>query len=372
MKKSLLIFLSLFIIGSIVFALSLQNNSLKIGFVAGLSGKYSNLGHSVLDGFILAFDEIDYKVNNQKIQIDIKDDKQKPELAKARIRDFKNDKVDLIVGNTTSSMTKASLSVLSKYENLYLFSPTASSSEFSNKDDNFFRLQVAHSKDRFKLLSKYIIKSNLNNLYLIYDSKNKSYTNNYLYNLEDSLISLGGKKYVAVNSIDNGFENIVQNIKAMEKLDAIIIVANSLDTTKLIQYLRVNNIDTKIISSGWAKNKKFLEDGGRAVEGTIFLTSYDEASQKKDYLDFVKKFKKKYSYEPSVFSAQAYETGKIIIDILKKDSNLKNFKKNLLSIDSFKGLQGKITFNKYGDVQRDNFIVQVKDNKFVKIDFSLE
>lgn len=349
-----------------------QKNVIKIGFVAGLSGKYSNLGHNVLDGFMLAFDEINYKINNEKVQIVIKDDMQKEQVAKRNIVDLEKEGINLIVGNTTSSMTKASLSKLVLYKNLFLFSPTASSSEFSNYDDNFFRLQVDNSKERFKLLSKYLIKNKLTNLYLIYDPKNKSYTNNYLHNLEDSLLEEGGKKYIATNTIDKGFKFILNDIKSKDDLDGIVIVANSLDTTRLIQYLRVNGIDKKIISSSWSKGKKFLEDGGNAVEGTIFLTTYDLHSKDKKYLNFVKRFKNKYNYDPSVFSAQGYETAKVIIDILNKDSNLKNFKENIKKIKTFEGLQVKIFFNEFGDVYRDSFIVQVKNHKFKRLDFSLE
>lgn len=42
-----------------------NNNDIKIGFIVGLSGKYSSLGTSIRDGFLLAFDEIDYKINKK-------------------------------------------------------------------------------------------------------------------------------------------------------------------------------------------------------------------------------------------------------------------------------------------------------------------
>ncbi len=372
MKKSifLIIFLSLF--GYIVYNNFFKKSPINIGFIAGLSGKYSSLGHNVLDGFNLAFDSVNNQIEGNEIKIIIKDDMQNEETVKEHIDFFKKEKINLIVGNTTSSMTKVSLSEISNYKNIYLFSPSASSSEFSNLDDNFFRVQVAHSKERFNLLSKYLKDNNLENLYIIYDPRNKSYTNNYLHNLKESIISYGGKEFIAEETVDKDFKKIVEQIKNTKNLDAIIIVANSIDTSKLIQFLRLNNINKQIIASGWAKNKKFLEDGGKAVDGTIFLTSNDIDALNKEYLEFVDKFKLKYRYEPSVFAAQGYETGKIIIEILKKDLNLLNFKKNLLEQKVFQGLQGNITFNKYGDVKRDNFIVKVINNKFEKIDFNLE
>jgi branched-chain amino acid transport system substrate-binding protein len=372
MKKSIFIIIFLSLFGYFVYNNFFKKNTINIGFIAGLSGKYSSLGHNVLDGFNLAFDSINYQINGDEIKIMIKDDMQDEKTVKEHIDFFKKEKINLIVGNTTSSMTKISLAEISNSENIYLFSPSASSSEFSNIDDNFFRVQVAHSKERFNLLSKYLKENSLENLYIIYDTKNKSYTNNYLHNLKESIISYGGNEFIGEETIDKDFKKIIEQIKNVKNLDAIIIVANSIDTSKLIQFLKLNNINKQIIASGWAKNKKFLEDGGKAVEGTIFLTSNDMDELNKEYLAFVNKFKEKYNYEPSVFAAQGYETGKIIIEILKKDLNLLNFKKNLLEQKVFQGLQGNITFNKYGDVKRENFIVKVINNKFEKIDFNLE
>ncbi len=371
MKKSILIFVALIFCSYVVYNY-FRKDIITIGFIAGLSGKYSSLGHNVLDGFNLAFDSINNQIKGHTIKIIIKDDMQDEETVKKYISFFKKENLNLIVGNTTSSMTKVSLSELSNNKNIYLFSPSASSSEFSNIDDNFFRVQVAHSKERFNLLSKYFKNNNLEKLYIIYDPKNKSYTNNYLHNLKESIISSGGKGFVAEETINKNFKQILNQIKKIKNLDAIIIVANSIDTSKLIQFLKLNNVNKQIIASGWAKNKKFLEDGGKSVEGTIFMTSNDVDELDEKYLDFVKRFKRKYKYEPSVFAAQGYETANIIIEILKKDLNLLNFKKNLLEQKIFQGLQGNITFNKYGDVKRDNFIVKVIDNKFEKIDFNLE
>ena len=77
-------YLFILLIISIIFAgcSDKSDDDIKIGFVAGLSGKYSNLGTNVRDGFILAFDEIDNKIDGKKIKIIQKDDKQDNEEAK--------------------------------------------------------------------------------------------------------------------------------------------------------------------------------------------------------------------------------------------------------------------------------------------------
>jgi len=364
MKKIILIISAVLII-IFTYTFFSKEEKINIGFVAGLSGKYSTLGNSVLNGLQLAFDDVDYKVANKKIVLIEKDDKQSEEKAKEAIRYFKENNIKLIVGNSTSSMTKISLNEIKNSDEV-LISATASSNEFSNIDDNFLRMQVAHTTKRFDILSKYLIENDLKRIYMIYDPMNKSYSKNYIINFQQSFINNGGQKFINTEVITKNFYEILEDINKRE-IDTIVVVANSMDSSKMIQFLKVNNIKQKIISSGWAKTKDFLENGGKYIEGVVFSTGYDDNSDKEYYKDFIEKYYKKYKSKPSVFAAQAYETGKVLINMLEKDSNISNLKANILKQKVFEGLQGKIIFNKYGDVDRDYFLMYVKDNTFKRL-----
>ena len=48
--------------------------------------------------------------------------------------------------------------------------------------------------------------------------------------------------------------------------DFIVQVQNSRDAASLIQYLRINNNNTPMISSGWAMNKEFIENNAPKFE----------------------------------------------------------------------------------------------------------
>lgn len=361
---AIIFFLLIFVL---IVGLVKKENEIEIGFVGALSGKYSNLGHDTLNGLLLAFENVNNEINGKKIKVIIRDDMQNADFANQAIDFFMANGINLIVGNNTSSMTKISLDKISKDNKTFLISPSASSSEFSNKDDNFFRLQIAQSEERFNLLSKYLLKNNIKNLYAIYDMKNNTYSNSYLNNFENSFVSNGGNKFLAKTTINKNFEKILEDIKIQDNIDGFFIVANSLDAARFVQFLKINNINKKVVVSGWSKSKDFIEDGGKAVEGTIFLGSYDENSQEVEYLKFKEKYIKRYKVKPTNFSAQGYETGKTIIDILNKDSNIENFKKTLLMIKEFDGLQGKIYFNEFGDVKREQRLSIIKNNKYINI-----
>ena len=343
-----------------------KDDTIKIGFVAGLSGKYSALGTSIRDGFILAFDEIDNKINGKEVVIIQKDDKQDEKEAKKIIEQFVKDDIKLIVGNATSSMTAVSLPIINKQKNSLLISATASSNDFSGKDDNFLRIQVEQSEKRYRTLEDYIHKHHYDKIFFLYDSKNYSYAKGY----EKFLLNMNkeNQKNIITAKVDlnSNQENIINKIKST-KNDLILIVGNSIDTADIIQHIRYNHISTPILASGWATTTDFIENGGNAVEGVLFSTGYDEESKDTYFIEFVKKFEKKYHRIPSEFAAEGYELAKILIQNLQQSSDMSTLKQRILKTKIYKGLQGDIIFDKYGDVNREYFMIKIKNGKFIKI-----
>jgi len=343
-----------------------QNTDLKIGFVAGLSGKYSSLGTSVRDGFMLAFDEINYTIKNQKVQIIQKDDQQNDEKAKQAIEYFVQNDIKLIVGNTTSSMTKVTLPLIPK--DTLLLSATASSSFFTKKDDNLLRIQVDNSSKRYLSLAQKLVSHGYKNIFFIYDSNNKAYTDDYNYIFEKIFITQGGNKYTKKVDLNNKYSDILAQLQKTQS-DMIVIAGNSVASASIIQYLRLHNIDTKIFVSGWAKTDDFIIQGGKAIEGVLFSGTYNENSQDKRFLEFKTKYETKYKKSPSIFALQGYELAQIIIKNLRNSTDIQTLKKRILTIQRYNGLQGDITFDKYGDVMRDFFMMEVKNSQFVVMDF---
>ena len=353
----------------LIFFISCQDKNqkeLKIGFVAGLTGKYSSLGSDIRDGFMLGFDEINYKIKNTQIKIIQRDDKQDPKVAKQIAQEFIKNDIKLIVGNATSSMTRVTLDELKDKKDFLLASVTASASEFTKIDDNFIRIQVEHNEKRYGALKKYIIKNNIKKVFYIYDKNNLNYAKGYFGFFQDILIHTGGEKFVSSATIQEEYEKIITKLKDTS-FDMILIVANSSDTANLIQHIRIAKVKEKVLISGWANTNDFVEFGGKSVEGVLMSSGYYKYSKEKLYLDFVKKFKEKYNEEPSVFSLQGYELATILIDNLKNTTDISKLKDKILERKVYHGLQGDITFDKYGDVNRKYSVMEIRDGKFEKL-----
>lgn len=368
MKKILLILIVLIIV-FFAFFFYKKNSSeenINIGFISGLTGKYSSLGNGVLSGFKLAFEEIEYKINGKKVNIITKDDGQDEKKALNAINNLIKKDIKIVVGNTTSSMTKISVNTVKDKKDILLISATASSEEFSKKDDNFIRTQVSNSAEKFLKLSKYLLENKKDKMAIYYDSKNNSYSKGVIEYVKSSYEKNKKRTIVSVIDINVGFKAILDDIKD-KKPNAIFMIANSLDVAKLSQFLRLKHIDSTFVSAGWAKEYKLIQEGGKAVEGMLFITAYDDNSKNTNYLTFKSKYEKLYGYEPSVFATQAYETAKILIQALQNTTNPVKIKEYILTKKIFTGLQGHIIFDKYGDVSREYFITTIKNSEYERI-----
>lgn len=130
--------------------------------------------------------------------------------------------------------------------------------------------------------------------------------------------------------MNENYEKLLKQVKSSD-FDLVLIVANSIDSAKVIQYLRVNDINKPTMCSGWAKTMDLLTNGGKAVEGVFFSTAYDDNSKDEAYVKFYNEYKQRYGREPSVFAAQGYETGKVLIENLKKSTDIAQLKQNILA-----------------------------------------
>ena len=338
-----------------------KEDSIKIGVILGLTGKYSDLGLYEKNGIVLAFDKINYQINNKKVELIFKDDKQDKEVNEKAVKELIESDVKYIIGNATSSMTEVTLDITSKYNDIFQISPSASSSKFSNIDDNFFRLQTANSSKHFINLIKLLQKNNAKKIFLIGDKKNKSYLYDYMHIFNDN-------KNMKFEEIIDGslpYEEILEKIKPA---DFIVQVQNSRDSASLIQYLRINNNHTPIISSGWAMNKEFIENSGKWSEGIYFISSDYINYEDEEYRKFEKYFSKVYRYEANRSNMQGYQTAKVLIEALQHgNENVNDIKKYIIEKETFYISGDELSFNKFGDIKTPYYIFEVINSKFKKI-----
>lgn len=364
--KLIISFLVLLIVSVFYYLYEKDKKEIKIGFIGALTGKYSVLGNAMINGVILAFEEKNYKIGDKQIKLIFKDDKQDAQLNKKIINEFISDNIKIVIGNVTSTMSKVSMSIINKHDDMFMISASSASNEFSGKDDRFFRVHVANNAQRFDSFTKFVLKEGYKKVYGIYDPYNATYAKDYLINFEKSYIKNGGKKFISYGKTNDNLDSLVKDINEKNP-DIIVMCANSVDSSRILQYLRLKGIKTQFAMSEWARTPSFLENSGKTSEGVIFNIDFNENSTNPRYKEFVENYIQKYKVAPSMFAAKAYELSQIIIKMLEEGDETK-IKENILKHRSFEGLQDRIVFDKYGDVIRKFYNFKVKNGEYVLVE----
>ena len=109
-----------------------QQPPIKIGLVQGISGPFEVYAKQVVEGFKLGLEYGTggkHELLGRKVQVIIEDDQLKPDVSKRLVTKlYADDKVDLVVGTTSSAAALAILPVAAEFKKLLLVEPAVADS----------------------------------------------------------------------------------------------------------------------------------------------------------------------------------------------------------------------------------------------------
>lgn len=366
-KISLLCFLPLLLI--VVSGCDrLKSEPIRIGFIGGLTGRTASLGIAGRDGSLLAVEQVNLAggINGRKIELIIKDDQQDETAGLMAVGELIAAKIPVIVGPMTSSMAMVMVPVVNQGGTL-LVSPTASTRQLGNLDDNFVRV-YPQCMDMATALANYVVKEqNLKQFAIIYDLGNRAFTEDWKDCFASHYKSLGGEILTEVSFVSGGEHSFSQIVaQALTSNPAgLLILANSLDTAMFSQQVMKMGIDLSLFASEWSMTRDLLQSGGRSVEEIKLFHTYNEYSKKPEYLEFKKAFGERFGREPSFPAIHAYDAMQLVIAGLRKGAqDGEQIKNAILNLDAYNALQGSIKLNRYGDIKRDLFLTVVQEGEF--------
>ncbi|MBF0226043.1 MAG: ABC transporter substrate-binding protein [Desulfobacterales bacterium] len=362
------IFLLILFIFIIVLLLNCgREKTIKIGYVGCLSGRHSDLGISGRNGVILAVEKINNSggINNCKIELIIRNDRHDEETAVIVDKELIHEKVIAIIGHMTSTMTMKVLPIINK-EKIIMISPTTSTDSITGIDDYLIRVMASNASETENSTNYAINSLNLKQITIIYDITNSAYSEGYYKNFKQAFEKKGGA-VVSVTTFKSGsvksYLDLAKQICG-QHADSVLIIADALDTAFICQQLQKLKCELPILSSGWAMTDDFIKHAGSSGNGVIFTHRLNTESKNKNYLKFKKNFKHRFGYDHDFAAMFAYEAAYVLFESLKQNSNKEMLKDTILSIKNFKGLQGDIEIDAFGDPKRTNYIVIVENGQF--------
>ncbi len=359
----------LFFIGSIFsFTACAPETPVLLGFVGGLSGRVADLGISGRNGAILAVEDINSAggVNKRKVKLVVMDDKQDGQTAEQVVNQLIDQEVVAIIGHMTSSMSMQTIPIVNE-KKIIMMSPTTTTTYLSKKDDYFYRVSST-TKSYATKMARYLFDTlTIRNVAVVYDSRNKAYTESWLGDFRKEFENSGGRIASAVTFHSGPDVHLFDVVKQalIPGVEALVISAGAMDAAMLCQQVSKMGENITIAASEWAATEKLLELGGAAVEGVIVSQFFDRNNTAPIYVKFRQDYKKRFGNEPGFASVNSYDAVNVVFEAMKKQKSGKLLKESIEQIVEYKGVQGPVKIDRYGDADRKTFLSVVENGEFI-------
>ncbi|MCX6076342.1 MAG: ABC transporter substrate-binding protein [Campylobacterales bacterium] len=328
-----------------------KENIIAIGVDADLSMGAKGSGLAIKRGVELAADDINKEggLLGKKVVVVAKDNQGISTQANENIKEFIDDKnIIAVIGGKHSAIISSYIKEIQENKLIY-FSPWAAAptvTENGYEENYVFRVSL---NDRYaaKFLVQEALKKSSNPAIV---AENSLWGKEALENINLSLESKGLPKQegIIINRGEEHFDKIFNKISS-EKYDSIIMVLNSQEATKFVEYMGVNNFHIPIISH-WGMvgdlffktNKNYLKDIDLKFIQTFSLVNNSKKEAKDLANEYMKTYSKLSNEEINAITgvAQAYDSVMLLAQAIKKCKSLdsKTVKDSLENSDSYEGV----------------------------------
>jgi branched-chain amino acid transport system substrate-binding protein len=344
--------------------------AVKVGFISGQTGAFSDLGSAGLNGALLAVEERNAQggLYGREVKLIVRDDGHDAAKAKAAMRELLADQVSAIVGPMTSAMA-SELVPIADAERIVLMGGTVVTDKLSGKDDFFLRAIAAtnfygaySANQHYQLLKP-------ERVTVVYDMANRDYAENWANDYSKTIRAAGSS---TVNSIPFNSRATQENIDladqvAATKPDLVTLACSAKSAAALIKQLRERNPKLRFATSAWAANRLLPELAGAAAEGVLIEQYHNLADASPNYQRFAESYQQRFKRAPDYAAVIAYDATTIVLDGLARHPKRDGLKAALIKQKHFSGLQGPIELDANGDAMRAAFTSAIKNGRFVML-----
>jgi branched-chain amino acid transport system substrate-binding protein len=348
-----------------------RSEPIRIGLVAGLSGRHYDLGVACRNGAQLAVEDVDAAggIGGRPLELVVRDDAQDPATARRVVRELIGAGVVAIVGHCTSAMTEATLPIANEARVL-MVAPTVSSTAFLGKDD-WLVLADASGTSTAEGLADYFARTRRGHLVtVVSDRSNRAYAEPWREAFRAVLEAGGGHVAPPVEFTSGEVRSFAElaHQSLAAKPDAVLVIANALDTALLAQQLRKRTSDVQLLATGWSLTEDLVRHGGSAVERALFVHKVNPDDARPPAARFRQRYAERFGKSPSFAGFEAYDSVQLLAAALARDGTREGLRREILAQRTFQGLTEEFTIDRFGDAHRVNHISTVQDGRFLLVE----
>jgi len=340
--------------------------TIKIGFIANLSGRSSHLGVNGRNGTQLAVDEINQRggINGRLLELLEKDNRGNKKTCFEVTKELIDSGVSVIIGPYLSSMAGSVIAAAG--DKSLIISPTVSTDRLSGKDDYFLRINASASKHGAKL-AEASLKNNNRALAIVKDGRNADYADAVAQGFKIVITQTNAAIVSEISFTDKSEFEIIANKLKHASPDGILFAAAGIDVAAIVQqYAKLASLPN-LYSSTWSKATKVHEYGGRTVEGMFLVAAFENDIIPEPEAIFNKKYKKAFRTEPNFASIYSFEAVQIFSAAAQESDSFHPaaIKQAILGMQEINGIRDIYHLDQFGDAVRNQSIFTIKDNTYV-------
>lgn len=350
----------------LIFLLKNHSKPIKIGFIADLSSRKSQIGIAARNGVIMAVDELNSNggIKGRKVELLIRDGKANKDEVRIQTEDLIENQVDVIIGPCFSSMVDPVMQV-TKGKDTLVISPTVSTDDLTSIDDNFIRV-MPQASEQGKYLAMAVDWQENKKITLVQDLKNDEYTKDVVKGFKEKAAEL------SINIIDvitfekkEDFPKVVQQLNQNQS-DGLVFVASGIDTGAIIQLYAKTNDVPNLYGTFWAKISEVNTYGGKAVNGMILFDAYANEKPTEQEAVFNSSYLDRFGSNPNMASRYSYESVQIFAKAVSgsKAINSNEIKQQIIENNPIQGITDNYRIDKYGDVIRKLSFYTIRDHQY--------
>jgi branched-chain amino acid transport system substrate-binding protein len=300
-------------------------DTVKIGVAMTLSGPTGNRGQDLLNGALLAAEELNttgFRAQGKQVKFEIvaKDDKADNQLAKQVAQELVNDGVRLVLGHTNSPQLQAALPTYVAARAL-LLTTTTQRTLMDQGGGQLFRL-VPNDRVQARALAMYATEQ-LGGQRLVALVEATDYGRGMFDDLSQTLKE---KQLKVVEKIDLDFkkpvgEEVARKIKAL-KADVVVLIAREQHGLSLLEQLRaVQYADPIVLASNAVRTDKMAQ-AQLTVRGLYTTSTTISLAELSAGTAFRNRFVARFKSEPVWGAHYAYDAIYALADIIRRTGSM--------------------------------------------------
>ncbi len=364
----------------------------RIGVLLPLTGEQAPYADSVMKGIELAMEQAKDLFPEHYVGVIARDYEGKVQ----RLKNYMSELIEeyetiAIIGPLLSRDVEEVAPVAEEYE-VPIITPTASRRGVAAGNRYVFRNTVSHELIGRRLTEYAVLDSGLRRFVIFYPKD--SYGLEMMKIVSEEVNRLGGEIIVAksyepdANDFGKEIRQVIQldlgrygalvppaesdEVKEPEYVpgfDAVFLLGSPFKTGLLAAQLAFHDVkDRMLLVPHGGNSENFLVAGDRHVEGAIGVDSFFEDSPDPTVRNFVGLYQARYQEPPDLFAAQAYDCVQLILLSLKNGALLRDEVRDYIAaVREYHGASGVTTVTRTGQVEKQLFVIQVRNGKFVQV-----